>query len=357
MATPQSLEEKIASLEVQLQSARKRNQEICSQQNPKFLRSSQAPSEHPQRPRPSARYDRDVSDLAMSRDSPKFLNSVEYSEPHPELRRVPYAAFPPYAYAPPQMYPPSMMMPNMYQVPMMVPQSFPRENWPLEEPEAPKEHELAQAKKALESYKEQVSQLREQLKDIRSDPKELDCAHEVLNNANLELQHQREVNTHLENKFSVARTQLRTMERELEKAQEQNNALNTDLEDSKEKYSALQKTLNYERTAHKNELAFLEARNHEAPTRRQQTSAAEPRELHEKTSEDRALPGPSANLQHYLTTLQLEKARLENEFHRLPGQPRNMADKKRKQDLQLELEIVQTNVNNLKSKLKKTHYR
>lgn len=58
------------------------------------------------------------------------------------------------------------------------------------------------------------------------------------------------------------------------------------------------------------------------------------------------------SLEQKLDSLVQDKQRLEKEFSKLPDVCKNVASKRRKEELELELEIIETNIHNLKSKIR-----
>ena len=60
----------------------------------------------------------------------------------------------------------------------------------------------------------------------------------------------------------------------------------------------------------------------------------------------------ASNLENKLAMLQGEKQKLESEYAKIPEHARNAAQRRRRQDLELELEILDTNIGNLKAKLR-----
>jgi hypothetical protein len=51
--------------------------------------------------------------------------------------------------------------------------------------------------------------------------------------------------------------------------------------------------------------------------------------------------------------LQLDYEKLQNEYEKLPENSRNIASMKKKKDMELELSIIETNINSIKTKLRK----
>jgi predicted RNase H-like nuclease (RuvC/YqgF family) len=60
-----------------------------------------------------------------------------------------------------------------------------------------------------------------------------------------------------------------------------------------------------------------------------------------------------SNLEHKLMELQLDYEKLQNEYEKLPENSRNIASMKKKKDMELELSIIETNINSIKTKLRK----
>jgi hypothetical protein len=58
------------------------------------------------------------------------------------------------------------------------------------------------------------------------------------------------------------------------------------------------------------------------------------------------------NLENKLMTLQLEKQRLESEYSKIPEHAKQIAVRRRREDLELELSILDTNIANMKNKLR-----
>lgn len=58
------------------------------------------------------------------------------------------------------------------------------------------------------------------------------------------------------------------------------------------------------------------------------------------------------SLEQKLDSLMQDKQRLEKEFSKLPDVCKNVASKRRKEELELELEIIDTNIHNVKSKIR-----
>lgn len=63
--------------------------------------------------------------------------------------------------------------------------------------------------------------------------------------------------------------------------------------------------------------------------------------------------GVIENLEVKLVALNQEKQRLDSEYDRLEEQPRSQATMRRKEELELEISIASTNINNIKAKLRK----
>lgn len=59
------------------------------------------------------------------------------------------------------------------------------------------------------------------------------------------------------------------------------------------------------------------------------------------------------NLEHKLMELQLDYEKLQSEYEKLPENSRNIASMKKKKDMELELSIIETNINSIKTKLRK----
>lgn len=59
------------------------------------------------------------------------------------------------------------------------------------------------------------------------------------------------------------------------------------------------------------------------------------------------------NLEHKLMELQLDYEKLQSEYVKLPENTRNIAKMKKKKDLELEVSIIETNINSIKTKLRK----
>jgi hypothetical protein len=70
-----------------------------------------------------------------------------------------------------------------------------------------------------------------------------------------------------------------------------------------------------------------------------------------RVSQDRS-PLQRQSLEQKLDSLIQDKQRLEKEFNKLPEVCKNLAAKRRKEELDLELEIIDTNIHNLKSKIR-----
>lgn len=59
------------------------------------------------------------------------------------------------------------------------------------------------------------------------------------------------------------------------------------------------------------------------------------------------------NLEQKLMELQQDYEKLQNEYERLPENSRNIATMKKKKDLELDISIIDTNINSIKTKLRK----
>ena len=71
----------------------------------------------------------------------------------------------------------------------------------------------------------------------------------------------------------------------------------------------------------------------------------------QRNTQDRS-PLQRQSLEQKLDSLVQDKQRLEKEYSKLPDVCKNLAAKRRKEELELELEIIDTNIHNVKSKIR-----